>query len=150
VLQTQRIFKSDETKELMSDYQENTNPVALLIKENGYHILSENIPKKNFVKLSVIYNEYKDFANEIRVGTLSRQNFKSDMLAIKGVKEFKYHNVSCFNLSTAFLEEAPSASVSHTVNIPLIITDKDGNIESESTIELPAQQSFADRIGENF
>jgi putative DNA primase/helicase len=108
VVKNEDIYKSREVKSILAEYQESTNPVALLIKEHGYSVLNENTPKKNFTKLSDLFNVYKEFTTEIRVGTLSRQNFKSDLLALKGVNEFKHNNVSCFNLSNTYEDEKPS------------------------------------------
>ena len=99
-----KIFTRVEVKAILSEYQEDTNPVALLIKEHGYNVLNVTTPKKHFTKLSDLFSAYKEFTAEIRVGTLSRQNFKSDLLALKGVKEFKHNNVSCFNLSNSYEE----------------------------------------------
>jgi len=102
VVKNEDIYKSREVKAILSEYQEDTNPVALLIKEYGYHTIDKNSPKKHFTKLSELFTEYKEFTAEIRVGTLSRQNFKSDLLALDGVMEAKRDNVVCFNVSKDF------------------------------------------------
>jgi len=135
VVKNEDIFKSREVKAILSEYQEDTNPVALLIKEHGYNVLSVDTPKKHFIKLSDLFNEYKEFTAEIRVGTLSRQNFKSDLLALKGVKEFKHNNVSCFNLSSVFEELSNSNEIkvefeepNGTTTIKNHIINKDDNL----------------------
>lgn len=131
VVANENIYKSREVRAVLNEYQEDTNPVALLIKEHGYNILNENTPKKNFTKLSDLFNDYKEFTAEIRVGTLSRQNFKSDLLALKGVKEFKHNNVACFNLSNTFEEQKNHKEVIQKL-------EKSGNltIENQTAKEL--------------
>jgi len=99
VIDNESIYISREVKALLKDYHEETNPVALLIKEHDYNLLSEKTSKKHFATLRNLYTEYKDFVTEIGVGKLSRTNFKNDLLSIKGVREYKYNNKICFNLS---------------------------------------------------
>jgi len=126
VIRNKDIYKSSEVKALLAEYQESTNPVALLLKEHGYSVLNENTPKKHFATLSRLFDEYKDFTAEIRVGTLSRQNFKSDLIALKGVKEFKHNNVSCFNLSNTYEEPKKAEQI-------LKDLDKEGNLTIEDS-----------------
>ena len=125
VVKNEDIYKSREVKAILSEYQEDTNPVALLIKEHGYNVLSVTTPKKHFAKLSDLFNAYKEFTSEIRVGTLSRQNFKSDLLALKGVIEFKHNNVSCFNLSNIHEDKKQASEILRDL-------EKNGNLTIES------------------
>ena len=101
VVKNETIYKSQEVKNLLNRYQEETNPIAQMLKELSYNILLDGvISRVNYVTLVDIYKDYTEFTAEIGVGKLSRINFKADLLAIKGVKEYKHNNRICFNLST--------------------------------------------------
>lgn len=126
VLKNEKIYQSNEVKNLLKKYQEDTNPVAQMIMEHGYNILDEGTTTKiNYVKLSTLYKEYSEFTSEIGVGKLSRSNFKADLLSIKGIEEFKYNNMICFNLSKEF---------SSTVKVEY--ADKSGNIEKIEELKI--------------
>lgn len=130
VVKNEKIYQSKEVKNLLKKYQEETNPIAQMVKEYSYNILSEGTTSRvNYVTLTDIYKEYTDFTSEIGVGKLSRQNFKSDLLAIKGIKEYKYNNKICFNLSTEY---------SSTIKVEF--EDKNGVIEKTEELKKSFKQ----------
>jgi len=126
VVSSEKIYQSSEVKSLLKKYQDETNPIAQMILEHGYNTLEEGTTTKvNYATLTTLYKEYTEFTSEIGVGKLSRSNFKTDLLSIRGIEEFSYRNKICFNLSKEF---------SSTVKVEY--ADKSGNIEKIEELKI--------------
>jgi len=116
VLKNRGIYKSDEVQKMLNRYTKDTNPVAMMIEENGYIIDTDNkSPKIMYLSLKELYHDYIDYAHEIGVGKLNRNNFKTDLLAYAGVKEFSSQNKICFNLIKPISDTSNTPPVSEEV-----------------------------------
>jgi len=106
VFKNEKIYQSDQVQVLLHHYAEDTNPIKQMIKEKGFRIINinENIPKKDYMTLTQLYNFYKDFVIEIGAGKQSRANFKKDLLGIKNIREANYNNIICFNLTIKIIK----------------------------------------------
>lgn len=105
VLKNRSIYRSEEVIKILERYRKDTNPVHQMIEENGYTIDTDmKSPKVMYMTLKELYQDYLDFANEIGVGKLNRNNFKTDLLAYAGIKEFSTQNKICFNLLKPIFE----------------------------------------------
>ncbi len=124
VVKNQAIFKSQEIKDLLYKYQEDTNPVKQMLLEHNYNILkSGEIAMLHFASLQDLYKEYAEFTVEIGVGRLSRTNFKADLVSVEGIQEVHYRNKTCFNISKLFKD-----------TIEVETQDKDNNTTGNYTI----------------
>ncbi len=103
VLENRCIYKSDEVKKLLERYKKDTNPVHQMIEEKEYKIdTDKSYPKTQYLTLKELYQDYIDFANEIGVGKLNRNNFKTDLLSYPEIIETSSNNKICFNLLKPF------------------------------------------------
>jgi len=114
VLKNRGIYKSDEVQKMLNRYTKDTNPVVMMIEENEYAIDTDNkSPKTMYLTLKELYRDYIEYANEIGVGKLNRNNFKTDLLAYPGVKEYKSQNKICFNLIRPIFDTNNPAPIPH-------------------------------------
>lgn len=132
VVKNNEIYKSPEVKNLLAKYQEDTNPVHQMIIENGYKVLDKSVGKIHYISLKDLYKEYTEFSQEIGVGRLSRNNFKADLLTLKGVYETKSQNKTVFNLSRLMDGD----------HVNIVVEDKNGVVTKDYIAERQPEKTL--------